>query len=187
MIVPCMVNSWLYCSGVRNCMPGCASSARMNSAIRPPIMNQLNDVVMYMTPSTLGSVVCRYDRNFEPRGGRCTGYGRATTGRGATAVTVEPPAVRRTRGVLHTPLSWRDQMSLIRRGVELCARGGLLFGPRSAQGQQRVNGGSTEGPRRVNGGSTEGQRHLGGTAPIHRPVALGHSRHRPTLVEWTTV
>ena len=77
-------------------MPGRASSARMNSAIRPPIMNQVNEVTMYMTPSTLGSVVCRYCRNFAPRGARCTGYGRVTTGRGATAVTVEPPAVRRT-------------------------------------------------------------------------------------------
>ena len=36
MIVPCMVNSWLYCSGVRNCMPGRASSARISSAITPP-------------------------------------------------------------------------------------------------------------------------------------------------------
>src|SRR5664279_3437008 len=86
MIVPCMVNSWLYCSGVRNCIPGRASSARMNSAIRPPIMNQANDVAMYMTPRTFGSVVCRYCRNFAPRGARCTGYGRVTTGRGATAV-----------------------------------------------------------------------------------------------------
>ena len=70
MIVPCMVNSWLYCSGERNCIPGRASSARMNSAIRPPIMNQVNDVAMYMTPRTLGSVVCRYCRNFAPRGAR---------------------------------------------------------------------------------------------------------------------
>ena len=70
-------------------MPGRASSARMNSAIRPPIMNQVNDVAMYMTPRTLGSVVCRYCRNFEPRGDRVTGYGRVTTGRGATAVKVD--------------------------------------------------------------------------------------------------
>ena len=37
MIVPCIVNSWLYCSGDRNCMPGRASSARMSSAMKPPI------------------------------------------------------------------------------------------------------------------------------------------------------
>ena len=33
MIVPCMVNSWLYCSVDRNCMPGRASSARISIAI----------------------------------------------------------------------------------------------------------------------------------------------------------
>src|SRR6478735_7030021 len=95
----------------------------MNSAIRPPIMNQENEVAMYMTPSTLGSVVCRYCRNLAPRGARATGYGRVTTGRGATAVTVEPPAVRRTLRVVHMPRPCRDHRSLIRRGVEHCARG----------------------------------------------------------------
>src|SRR6476659_6079541 len=42
---------------------------------------------MYMTPRTLGSVVRMYARNFDPRAGRATGYGRVATGRGATAVT----------------------------------------------------------------------------------------------------
>src|SRR6478609_4650481 len=88
MIVPCMVNSWLYCSGVRNCIPGRASSARMNRAIRPPIMNQVNEVAMYISPRTLGSVVCKYCRNLLPSAARCTGYGRDTTRRGATAVTL---------------------------------------------------------------------------------------------------
>ena len=36
--VPCMVKSWLYCSGERICMPGRASSARMIRAISPPMM-----------------------------------------------------------------------------------------------------------------------------------------------------
>lgn len=36
MIVPCAVNSWLYCSGDMNCIPGCASSARISSAISLP-------------------------------------------------------------------------------------------------------------------------------------------------------
>ena len=44
MIVPCMVNSWLYCSWDRNCRPGAASSARISSAIRPPTMKNPNDV-----------------------------------------------------------------------------------------------------------------------------------------------
>ena len=38
MSVPCIVNSWLYCSGDRNCSPGRASSARISMAIRPPMM-----------------------------------------------------------------------------------------------------------------------------------------------------
>ena len=46
MIVPCMVNIWLYWSGLSTtCSPGCASSARMISAMRPPIMNQMNEVM----------------------------------------------------------------------------------------------------------------------------------------------
>ena len=44
MIVPCMVNNWLYCSLDRNCWPGTASSARMSSAIAPPTMKNPNDV-----------------------------------------------------------------------------------------------------------------------------------------------
>src|SRR6478735_604051 len=119
MIVPCMVNSWLYCSGVRNCIPGRASSARMNRAIRPPIMNQVNEVAMYMTPRTFGSVVCRYCRNFAPRGARWTGYGRVTTGRGATAVKIGLQRVeaRTCRG------QTRDESMLVRRCVEHRVRG----------------------------------------------------------------
>ena len=45
MIVPCMVNSWLYCSLLTSCMPGRASSARMTSAIRPPIRKNTNEVI----------------------------------------------------------------------------------------------------------------------------------------------
>ena len=57
MIVPCMVNSWLYCSWDRNCCPGTASSLRMSMAIAPPTMKKANEVTKYMTPSCLGSVV----------------------------------------------------------------------------------------------------------------------------------
>jgi hypothetical protein len=45
MIVPCMVNSWLYCSPLKNCVPGRASSARIISAMRPPTRKKTNDVV----------------------------------------------------------------------------------------------------------------------------------------------
>ena len=45
MIVPCIVNSWLYCSSSTNCRPGWASSARMTSAITPPNRKKTNEVM----------------------------------------------------------------------------------------------------------------------------------------------
>ena len=45
MIVPCIVNSWLYCSPVRNWLPGRASSARISIAIRPPTRKNMNEVI----------------------------------------------------------------------------------------------------------------------------------------------
>ena len=46
MIVPCIVNSWLYCSGsLTICSPGSNSSARISSAIRPPIRKKMNEVM----------------------------------------------------------------------------------------------------------------------------------------------
>ena len=59
MIVPCIVNSWLYCSGDRNCIPGRANSARMVNAITPPMAKKMNDVTMYILPMSLWSVVRR--------------------------------------------------------------------------------------------------------------------------------
>jgi hypothetical protein len=53
MMVPCMVNNWLYCSALRNCIPGRASSARMTSAITPPSMKKTNDVTKYILPISL--------------------------------------------------------------------------------------------------------------------------------------
>ena len=45
MIVPCIVNSWLYCSFDRNCRPGRASSARISSARMPANRNNANEVI----------------------------------------------------------------------------------------------------------------------------------------------
>ena len=46
MIVPCIVNSWLYCSGLSTtCRPGLTSSARISSASTPPIMKNRNEVM----------------------------------------------------------------------------------------------------------------------------------------------
>ncbi len=53
MIVPCMVNSWLYCSLDKNCKPGRASSARINKAIKPPARKNANEVTRYMIPIVL--------------------------------------------------------------------------------------------------------------------------------------
>ena len=98
MIVPCMVNSWLYCSGDRNCMPGRASSARMSSAIRPPSMKNTKDVIMYMIPICFASVVRSIRAIAEPLTWRRTGQGRVTIGFGATVVTM-------ASGVSFVPLS----------------------------------------------------------------------------------
>ncbi len=48
MIEPCIVNSWLYCSWLKNCRPGCASSARIMSAMTPPNRKNANVVIRYM-------------------------------------------------------------------------------------------------------------------------------------------
>ncbi len=54
MIVPCMVNSWLYCSLVGStCIPGANNSARMTSAITPPSMKNISDVMRYIYPIVL--------------------------------------------------------------------------------------------------------------------------------------
>lgn len=51
--VPCMVNSWLNCSLETSCRPGRASSARMMSAMTPPMMKKMNDVSRYIVPIVL--------------------------------------------------------------------------------------------------------------------------------------
>ena len=68
MIVPCMVNSWLYCSLDRNCCPGAPSSARISSAISPPTMKNANDATRYRIAMSLGSVVLSIFRKTEPLG-----------------------------------------------------------------------------------------------------------------------
>ncbi len=66
MIVPCMVNSWLYCSFDRNWMPGRASSVRISMAMAPPTMKKANDVTRYMIPICLWSVVRNIRSRNEP-------------------------------------------------------------------------------------------------------------------------
>jgi len=93
MIVPCIVNSWLYCSGDRNCAPGTASSARISRAMAPPIMKKANDVTRYRIAMSLGSVVRIIFRKVAPLTERRAGYGVVVIGVGATAV------IRILRGV----------------------------------------------------------------------------------------
>ena len=49
----------LYCSGVRNCIPGLASCARMSIASSPPTSRKKNEVTTYWIPITLWSVLTR--------------------------------------------------------------------------------------------------------------------------------
>ncbi len=52
--VPCIVNSWLYCSLVcRICIPGSKSSARISRAITPPRQKNGQDAMRYMYPMVL--------------------------------------------------------------------------------------------------------------------------------------
>jgi hypothetical protein len=46
MIVPCIVNSWLYCSYDSACIPGWASSNRISNAIAPPIRKKMKAVTV---------------------------------------------------------------------------------------------------------------------------------------------
>ena len=64
-------------------MPGRASSPRISIAIRPPIMKNTNDVVRYIRPMVLWSVVrSRFDSR-EPFSTTRAGLGRLTIGAGA--------------------------------------------------------------------------------------------------------
>ena len=58
-IVACTENTPLNCSGVRNCIPGLASCARISIASRPPTSRKKNEVTVYWMPITLWSVLTR--------------------------------------------------------------------------------------------------------------------------------
>src|SRR5690606_10871498 len=88
MIAPCMVNNWLYCSGERNCIPGLASSARMISAIAPPMTKKTNEATRYIIPTCFASVVRKSRVSAEPGRGRCTGHGRVSIGCGSDPTTL---------------------------------------------------------------------------------------------------
>src|SRR6478736_1588684 len=55
--VPCIVNSWLYISGVRNVWSGIRSCQRISRASRPPIRKNRKAEAPYMMPIRLWSTV----------------------------------------------------------------------------------------------------------------------------------
>src|SRR5262245_45970407 len=57
MVVPCIVNSALYCAAVSKVPFGPASCSRSNSASTPPITKNASAVVPYMMPIFLWSIV----------------------------------------------------------------------------------------------------------------------------------
>ncbi len=57
MISACIVVIWLKKPGSTNCRPGWNSSARMTSAIRPPMRNIASENTRYMVPMSLWLVV----------------------------------------------------------------------------------------------------------------------------------
>jgi hypothetical protein len=57
IVVPCIVNSWLYRSGDRNVFSGVPSWMRSSSASMPPIRKKKNAVAPYSIPMRLWSTV----------------------------------------------------------------------------------------------------------------------------------
>jgi hypothetical protein len=53
MLVPCIVNSWLYVSGSRKLLSARASWTRMSSASSPPSRKKKNAVLPYRMPIRL--------------------------------------------------------------------------------------------------------------------------------------
>ncbi len=66
MIVPWMVNNWLYCSLLTTCSPGRISSARISIASSPANRKKPNAVTRYRLPMTLWSVVLNHRSSTEP-------------------------------------------------------------------------------------------------------------------------
>ena len=57
IVVPCIVNSWLYVCGDSSVLSGAPSCRRISSASTPPRMKKTKVVTRYMIPIRLWSVV----------------------------------------------------------------------------------------------------------------------------------
>ena len=92
MIVPCMVNSSLYCWSDTMRPFGPSSWARMIIAIMPPTRKKKNDVIRYRWPMILWSVDDSQSARIEPLWyGRwvTVGDGNASGGAGCSNVVTE--------------------------------------------------------------------------------------------------
>ncbi len=103
MIVPCMVNSSLYCWSDTMWLSGPNSWIRMIIAIRPAIRKNPKDVIRYRWPMTLWSVEESQSAMMEPLRARrvsmaacCTGWSSVVTGRPLTSAAM-PAACESTR------------------------------------------------------------------------------------------
>src|SRR3954452_10619198 len=68
IVVPCIVNSWLYVCGVSSVLSAWLSCRRIISASTPPRMKKANVRTRYMIPIRLWSVVVIHD--VQPVGSR---------------------------------------------------------------------------------------------------------------------
>ncbi len=82
IVVPCIVNSWLYVCGLTSVFSGAPSCRRIISASAPPRMKNTNVRTMYMIPIRLWSVVV--SQLMKPRPSGSTRRAR-TWGTGAVA------------------------------------------------------------------------------------------------------
>src|SRR5918993_5687454 len=62
IVVPCIVNSWLYVCGDSSVLSGAPSWRRISSASTPPRMKKTKVVTRYMIPIFLWSVVRTHER-----------------------------------------------------------------------------------------------------------------------------
>src|SRR5439155_22368737 len=103
--VPCSVNTWLYACGERNCVPGLASSVRINNAKMPATTRNPRELTRYRIPIFLWSVVVSQPRRRPPSGsGRATGGAWITANSLLSLLRVSHDEHSRHRRAMHVAL-----------------------------------------------------------------------------------